>query len=77
MHSAGLEISGDFHEGLVYIDEIGECSRIARMPVRVVTVGLLLKGDSDFTRRAWYELSSDRTLQSYLILEEGEIPRIL
>ena len=75
MHGAGLEISGDFHEGLVYIDEIGECCRIARMPVRVVTVRLLLKGDPDFTRTAG--IISDRTLQSYLILEEGEIPRIL
>ena len=25
----------------------------------------------------WYELTSDKTVQSYLILEEGEIPRIL
>ena len=45
-----LEISGDFHEGLVYIDEVGECSRIARMPVRVVAVRLLLKGHSNFTK---------------------------
>ena len=51
LHGAGLEISGDFHEGLVYIDKIGECSRVAWVPVRVVTVRLLLKCDPDFTRR--------------------------
>ena len=36
LHCPALEVFNDLHKGLIYVDKVGKCRRISRMPVSSV-----------------------------------------